>query len=139
MRKDNDNANYFISQLRIRIEMAFGMMSMKWGILQRPLGMKLSSVKNLMCCIARLHNFCIDERLKKEHGHGNTGATQASSRLSTDQLAFMHAAAEAEYLETISDEFPQWSRERDHIVKKVKSRGLERPTANERRKKKPRT
>ena len=29
LRKDNDNANYYISQLRVRIEMAFGMMSMK--------------------------------------------------------------------------------------------------------------
>ena len=94
--------------------------------------MKLASVKNLMCYIARLHNFCIDDRLK-QNGQQDIGT--AASCLSTDQLAFMHAAAEAQYLETISNKFPQWSRERDNIVKKVKSRGLDRPTANQRRKK----
>ena len=35
-RVQNDNFNFFASQLRIRIEMAFGLMQMKWGILQRP-------------------------------------------------------------------------------------------------------
>ena len=31
LQKDNDNFNYFASQLRIRIEMAFGLMTRKWG------------------------------------------------------------------------------------------------------------
>ena len=62
--QNNDNFNYFASQLRIRIEMAFGLMTKKWGILQRPLSNLLPSMKHLICCIARLHNFCIGERLK---------------------------------------------------------------------------
>ena len=61
LKKDNDNFNFFASQLRIRIEMAFGLMTRKWGILQRPLHNSLASIKHIICCIARLHNFCIDE------------------------------------------------------------------------------
>ena len=64
LKPDNDNFNYYASQLRIRIEMAFGLMSRKWGILQKPLANQLPNYKHLICCIARLHNFCIDERLK---------------------------------------------------------------------------
>ena len=63
MKNENDNFNFFASQLRIRIEMAFGLMVKKWGILARPLTIKLKNVKRLMIAIARLHNYCIDERL----------------------------------------------------------------------------
>jgi hypothetical protein len=57
----NDNFHFFASQLRIRIEMAFGLMVKKWGILARPLTIKLKNVKWLMIAIARLQNYCIDE------------------------------------------------------------------------------
>ena len=59
----NDNFNFFASPLRIRIEMPFGLMVKKWGILVRPLTIKLKRVKMLMFAIAKLHNFCINERL----------------------------------------------------------------------------
>lgn len=58
-----DNFNFYASQLRIRIEMAFGLMTKKWGILTRPLSIKMKHIKYVMICIAKLHNFCIDERL----------------------------------------------------------------------------
>ena len=62
---DSNNFNYFTSHLRIRIDMAFGLMVTKWSILQRPLlSNSLPRMKHLICCIlARLHNFCIDVRL----------------------------------------------------------------------------
>ena len=60
----NDNFNFYASQLRIRIEMAFRLMVKKWGILSRPLSIKMIKVKKLMVAIARLHNFCINERLQ---------------------------------------------------------------------------
>jgi DDE superfamily endonuclease len=58
-----DNFNFFASQLRIRVEMGFGMMQAKWGILQRPLQCKLVNAKDMVQAIGRLHNFVIDERL----------------------------------------------------------------------------
>jgi hypothetical protein len=60
-----DNFNYFASQCRIRIEMAFGMMTQKWRILLRPLLQKFENVRLFALTIARLHNFCIDQRLSE--------------------------------------------------------------------------
>ena len=39
-----DNFNFFASQCRIRVEMAFGLMQTKWGILLRPVGCRLHNV-----------------------------------------------------------------------------------------------
>jgi hypothetical protein len=89
LKRDNDNFNFFASQLRIRIEMAFGLMTRKWGILQRPLTNSLLSIKHIICCIARLHNFCIDERLKTD-----TSIIDSDSSLSFTQLAYMNACAQ---------------------------------------------
>jgi DDE superfamily endonuclease len=63
-----DNFNFFASQLRIRVEMAFGIMQSKWGILQRPVGCTLRNMLWMAQAIARLHNFCINERLGDEEG-----------------------------------------------------------------------
>ena len=59
----NDNFNFFASQQCIRIEMAFGLMTRKWGILQRPLQVPLKKVGKVIIAIGKLHNFCIDERI----------------------------------------------------------------------------
>lgn len=63
LKADCDNFNFYASQLRIRIEMSFGLMQMKWGILWSPLRVKLKHIKYVMCGIARLHNYLINERL----------------------------------------------------------------------------
>ena len=63
----NDNFNFFASQLRIRIEMAFGLMVKKWGIIARPLTIKLKNGKRLFIAIAKLHNFCINEHIGRNH------------------------------------------------------------------------
>jgi DDE superfamily endonuclease len=67
--KKYDNFNYYASQVRIRVEMAFGMMNMKWGILNHPLNCKISNLRWLLQCIGCLHNFCINERLLAEGGY----------------------------------------------------------------------
>jgi hypothetical protein len=90
LQRDNDNFNFFASQLRIRIEMAFGLMTRKWGILQRPVTNSLLSIKHIVCCIARLHNFCIDERLKA----GCVASENTNNSLSFTQLAYMNACAQ---------------------------------------------
>jgi hypothetical protein len=63
-----NNFNFFASQCRIRVEMAFGMMQSKWGILQRPVGCTLYNMLWLVQAIARLHNFCINKRLELSMG-----------------------------------------------------------------------
>jgi DDE superfamily endonuclease len=57
--KKHDDFNYFASQCRIKMEMAFGLMVKKWSILNWPLSLKLQHAKHLIVCIAWLHNFCI--------------------------------------------------------------------------------
>jgi DDE superfamily endonuclease len=67
-----DNFNFFASQLRIRVEMAFGIMSMKWGILSHPLTCKVANLRWLVTAIGCLHNFCINERLLSEEAYDAT-------------------------------------------------------------------
>jgi hypothetical protein len=57
-----DNFNFYLSQLRIRIEMAFGLLVTKWRILHTPINVKLKNLKKLLGAICRLHNFCINNR-----------------------------------------------------------------------------
>ena len=149
LRRENDNFNFFLSQLRIRIEMAFGLMTKKWGILQRPLTNSLSSIKHIICCIARLHNYCIDERLGTSTTTSTTNQSTATTTTSTrtttttinysdalpaSQLAEMSEAAQTEHREILSEEYAAWSHARDEIVQAVKQLGLKRPVLNRKRK-----
>ena len=53
---------FFLIQVRIRIEMAFGLLTTKWQLLKQPLGISLNVVAEVLECISQLHNFCIDMR-----------------------------------------------------------------------------
>lgn len=65
---DCDNFNFCASQLRIRMEMAFGLMQIKWGIPQRPVG---CSVVNLKW----LHNFVVDKGLQRKKSRASGADT----------------------------------------------------------------
>ena len=57
-----DNYNFFHSQLRIRIECAFGMLVQRWGILRlaMPRNVSIAKTITIVLALAKLHNFCID-------------------------------------------------------------------------------
>jgi hypothetical protein len=58
----NESAyNYFLSQLRIRIEMAFGRMTTMWRIFRSNLEHDLEMCSDIINVVARLHNYVIDE------------------------------------------------------------------------------
>jgi hypothetical protein len=59
---DRDNYNFYHSQVRIKIECAFGMFTERWAILRSALPKKLSIHKiiRLVLALAKLHTFCID-------------------------------------------------------------------------------
>lgn len=61
---EQSDYNFNLSQLRIRIEMAFGLLVNKWQIFQRPLIVDVVSVCKVIKTFMKLHNFCIKERLK---------------------------------------------------------------------------
>lgn len=58
-----DAYNFYQSQVRIRIECAFGMLTHRWAILRTAMPMNLSVKRSvaLVIALAKLHNFCIDE------------------------------------------------------------------------------
>ena len=53
--------NYFLSQLRIRIEMAFGRMTTKWRILRWNLENGTRRNSRIIRVYATLHNYVINE------------------------------------------------------------------------------
>lgn len=57
----NDAYNFYLSQLRITIERAFGVFVHRWAILRAPLTVPTANIAPLVMCLCRLHNFCIDE------------------------------------------------------------------------------
>ena len=59
---ENDAFNFYLSQLRIHIEMAFGRLVGKWRVLRQPLQQNslINNIKVIMACV-RLHNFVINE------------------------------------------------------------------------------
>lgn len=59
-----DAYNYYASQLRIRIEMCFGMMTQKFELLDAPVRTHVKKTILIMHTISRLHNYCINERLR---------------------------------------------------------------------------
>ncbi len=58
-----DDYNFILSQLRIRVECAFGLLVIRWGILRSAIPSNITIVRTvaLVRCLAQLHNFCIDE------------------------------------------------------------------------------
>jgi hypothetical protein len=135
-----DNFNFYASQLRIRIEMAFGLMVKKWGILSRPLTIKMSNIKRLMMTVARLHNFCIDQRLQRaldanidSNRQDNVRATYNPNLndvlLDEQQIQLRDTAAEAEMKLLIIHQSVgnPWSHNRDRMARTVESFGLTRP------------
>jgi len=57
-----DDYNFYHSQLRIRVECAFGMFVKRWGILRAamPSGITIKKTVAMVNALAKLHNFCID-------------------------------------------------------------------------------
>jgi hypothetical protein len=62
-KKTKDDYNFYHSQLRIRVECAFGMLVQRWGILRSafPQNIRTRKVIATVIALTKLHNFCIDE------------------------------------------------------------------------------
>jgi hypothetical protein len=58
-----DAYNFYHSQVRIRVECAFGMLTERWAILRRAMPCNITVKKTiaLVCALAKLHNYCISE------------------------------------------------------------------------------
>ena len=123
----NSNFNFYASQCRIRIEMAFGLMTQKWGILKKPVTCKLNNIWRVVVCIAKLHNFAINMRLAKEL---SPCPSRTDRVFSVYEEGLRAIAAVQELNQSICNEYPQWSRNRERLVSRVASKSLQRPQAN---------
>ena len=125
----NDNFNYYASQLRIRIEMAFGLMVKKWGVLGRPVSVKLANVKHLVMAVARLHNFCIDERISQKAVLNNQVVVFTPTNVAFDSHSTMlrDTAAIEDYEQMVSEFEVGRCYNRERMVQEVQALQLTRP------------
>lgn len=70
-RGTKDAYNFYHSQLRIRIECTFGMLTHRWSILRSAIPMNVSITKTiaLVLALAKLHNYCIDNSDRESVQH----------------------------------------------------------------------
>jgi hypothetical protein len=120
--KKNDDFNFYASQCRIRIEMAFGLMQMKWGILRQPQSCSLNNLKYLVHAIARLQNFIINERLGE-----SIGIREAPSTLSYIPSEPQDEDGNPILVEALTEGYGSWSQLREEMATRVEVLGLTRP------------
>jgi hypothetical protein len=116
---EHDAYNFYISQLRIKIEQAFGLMTTKWRVLRRPLLIKLSNVGNVVMAVSRLHNFVISQRPNAV----NSDAVDPMTSSGSDAIGFIPSD------ETINVAGVSFLR--DRIVRHIRSNALVRPQYNQ--------
>ena len=126
---NKDAYNYFLSQLRIRIEMTFGLLTNKWRILRTSLSFRMKKSVAILSACARLHNFCLlmDDDKKKELANGMEFLTSLEL---VDPMP--NAPLGWAYLPTVRklDVVQGTSQIRQIILDVVTNNGFRRPPAN---------
>jgi len=112
-----DAYNFYLSQLRIRIEMTFGRLVNKWGIFKRPLQVQLKNVGKVFICATRLHNFCINE------GDADSGL---NSNAACDLTNIVHTISD----DIVTMTIPNNSIMREIVLEDIANLGLLRPAYN---------
>eukprot|EP00644_Phytophthora_capsici_P018797 jgi/Phyca11/132225/e_gw1.143.13.1 len=91
---EHSDYNFYLSQLRIRIEMAFGLLVNKWRIFQRALVVDYVHTGLVIKTCMKLHNYCVDDRLRM------AGSTSSSQII----LHEFNALEDCSYQHTITEE-----------------------------------
>lgn len=131
-----DAFNYFLSQLRIRVEMAFGRLVNKFRILSGKVLGSLNRVSAILTACARLHNFII-----REDCPSLPLATSVEEEARRHEIkAHPSAPLGMSYLPVVPDEefevYPGVSHTREAIVDQLREPGApRRPPHNIERKK----
>lgn len=127
--------NYYLCQLRIRIEMAFGRLSTKWRIFRRNLECSLEQVSNICNAAARLHNFIIDhEEICFSNSYDNDNFQverfPGSGEFNRGYLPSLRTRKEAEAKDREEFNDKGSTQLRDRILLAIEERGMTRPTHN---------
>ena len=142
-----DAYNFYLSQLRITIERAFGVLVHRWAILRAPLIIPLAKVGPLVEALLRLHNFCIDQselsvfdvpKLNNNNLAGNVAVSQLFGNASDSEVAHLDVHGRPVSLLGHGHHFADAERNRrppkvgtpmDDMIRSVKINGLTRPRA----------
>jgi hypothetical protein len=114
---EHSSYNYFLSQLRIRVEQAFGQYSVKWQIICKPLETKLPTSSIVLTTCARLHNFTIDNNWLHDEERSSEDVVGNQNEIYRPSLRKFCSPPGASFL-------------RDLIVKHIEQNGNWRPSYN---------
>jgi DDE superfamily endonuclease len=125
--RTRDTYNFYVSQLRIRIEMAFGLLTTKWRILRSPLQIRVKNIGIVIMAITRLHNYCINERLDEENY-----ITQYNNNhpLNENDTGDNNTNRDFVPSDTGTADIPGHSMIRNLILEAIVQQGLSRPAYN---------
>ena len=121
-----DAYNFYPSQLRIRVEMSFGRLVRKWGILQQTLCCSLKRNSYILSACGRLHNFVLV--------YNDAEFEQPSNSSPSMPSGFEYLPTRVEDREDVDDFIESSvlgaSRNRDIIVDFIRHEKFTRPTYN---------
>lgn len=131
-----DAFNFYLSQIRIRVEMAFGLLTTKWRILRKKIETSLDMASMVISCCAILHNYCINQNLERGEGK-NIDTTQFNTTYrGRNEVQQMDGAPHGlGYLPNPNEvddigRVPGTSFIREIILRKIDQLKLKRPTRN---------
>lgn len=143
----HDAFNFYMSQLRIRVEMAFGRLTNKFRILKGCMVGSLDRISALVMACARLHNFIIridgdreesvfaDDRNDNDNVDDDDNETTTTTTTIVEELAAPLGMA---YLPSVPnddwEEFEGMSYTRAAIVEYLRENDIQRPLYNLERK-----
>ena len=127
---DRDSYNFYLSQLRIRIEMTFGLLTTKWRILRKKLENTLENSAKLLEACARMHNYVLNCQIRDEE---ETEEAATEDDRTEPEIHVMHDSPLGwGYLPTVADleTVLGTSATRDAVLRKIARHGFRRPTHN---------
>ena len=142
-----DAYNFYLSQLRITIEQAFGVFVHQWAFLRAPLLCPIAKVPPLVESLIRLHNFCIDMRESSNYDVMSRNRTNISYNAGHSMINLVGADASVVEFDNIGrptslighgHHFNDAPRNRrvvtervpmDDMIERVRDLGLVRPTS----------
>ena len=136
--EEQDAFNFYLSQLRIRIEMAFGLLVKKFSILQTILKHRIGTVSRIIMCCAQLHNFVINNDgsdIEDNMGDGTIDVNNLQplngERLNAQRYSpGGNMVYQPTMIENGFNEIVGTSNTRDEFVQFLKNNGFKRPAYN---------
>lgn len=127
---DKDSYNFFLSQLRIRIEMSFGLLTTKWRCLRKKLENTLENTAIILEACARMHNYVLDCKIAREEEEEDVEGGEDDSQ---HEIHVMPGSPLGwGYLPTVDTfiSLPGSSLTREAVLRKIRRHGFRRPTHN---------